>query len=153
VVITAVTPQIGGGRYTVEERIDALSTWQRRLRKKAEAAQDIVRELRIEAQLVQQAAVRASGEGARALTLTAAALADKALTNDQGLSKGLATLRSEDICPLDVESSDYRALWGELHHLRPGARDDVGLDRATMPAYASCLSKRIRTEHDFDYAR
>ncbi len=59
---------VGRYRYTIAAWIDHLTTWQQDLKKKFDAGQDVTVDLRIGAQLLTEAAIRASGEDADVLT-------------------------------------------------------------------------------------
>jgi starch synthase (maltosyl-transferring) len=70
---------LGRTSYTVEGWIDRFATWQRDLKKRAEAAQDLRIELQIGAALVARAGERAASKDARMLARYAGLLADRAL--------------------------------------------------------------------------
>jgi starch synthase (maltosyl-transferring) len=67
-------------RYTVEGWIDHFRTWRGDLKKRITANQDVSVELQIGAELVEQAALRASGEDARILSDWARMLRQEAAT-------------------------------------------------------------------------
>ena len=70
-------PEVGRYQYTVEGWIDRFTTWQRDLRKRIDAAQDVHVDLLIGAQLLDDVAARANPEDAELFRRTAAQLRDK----------------------------------------------------------------------------
>ncbi|MGB6603060.1 MAG: alpha-1,4-glucan--maltose-1-phosphate maltosyltransferase [Steroidobacteraceae bacterium] len=71
-----VTEQLGTTLYSVAAWVDPMATWRRDLLKRAAAGQDLGVELLRGAELVRQAATRATGEDARRLRASADRLAD-----------------------------------------------------------------------------
>jgi len=69
--------QLGTYHYSIEAWIDRFETWRRLLRRKVAARQDVSGELQIGAQLVREAAARASGNDRKRLKETAERIADE----------------------------------------------------------------------------
>jgi starch synthase (maltosyl-transferring) len=70
-------PEVGRYEYTVEGWVDRFTTWRRDLQKRIDAAQDVHVDLLIGAQLLEDAATRATPEDAELFRRTALHLRDK----------------------------------------------------------------------------
>ena len=92
--------ELGRYRYCLQGWIDRFRSWQRDLRKRVEAGQDVTTDLLIGAELVKEAAERASGEDMKQLK----ALADS-LRENRLLSAGTHLAMVEDLAQLGSELS------------------------------------------------
>ena len=71
---TFVVPRTGPYRFTIEAWVDPLATWQRDLRTRLDASQDVTVDLRIGARILRDVAARAAGSDADRLRRFAASL-------------------------------------------------------------------------------
>ena len=95
--------ELGRYRYCVQGWVDHFKTWQRDLRKRVEAQQDIATDLLIGADLVGQAAKRAAGQDAHTLKeLT------ESLRQRRDLSSATHLAMVDDLAPLVARYSERR---------------------------------------------
>ena len=95
--------ELGRYRYCLQGWVDRFKSWQRDLRKRVEAGQDVTTDLLIGAELVKEAAERASGEDTKQLK----ALADS-LRENRLLSAGTHLAMVEDLAHLVANYPDKR---------------------------------------------
>src|SRR5262249_49809604 len=95
--------RIGTHLYSLSAWIDHFQTWSRDLQKRAEAAQDVTIDLQIGAQLLKNAAARASGADATQLKEAAAGL-----SVERALSKSLIDLATK--YPVKEFAANYKEL-------------------------------------------
>jgi len=81
--------KLGLWHYTVEGWIDRFATWQQHVRKKVDAGQNVTLDLLVGAQLISEAAGRASGDDADALGRIAGTLSSEQLTIAERTAAGL----------------------------------------------------------------
>ena len=122
---------IGRHQYTIRAAIDHFATWQRDLRKRVEAGQDVAVDLLIGARIVEGAAARARGEDRRSLKLWAAELGGQGVAaerTERALGGDLAAVmgRHPDLShaatwepPLEVVVDPVRARYSTWYELFP----------------------------------
>jgi starch synthase (maltosyl-transferring) len=96
--------EVGRYQYTLRAWIDPFRSWQRDLRKRLDAGQDLSVELQIGADLVQEASGRASGQDKKRL-----ASAARALTQDGSLASKLGLAEDKDLARLVAQHLDERS--------------------------------------------
>jgi starch synthase (maltosyl-transferring) len=84
--------ELGRYRFMVEARVDRFGTWSRQFAKRVEAGQDVAQELEVAAQLVEAAAVRASGPDSEKLMAYTAQLRKGTAAATGALGSDLAEL-------------------------------------------------------------
>jgi starch synthase (maltosyl-transferring) len=146
--IEAQTPYL----YTVVARVDQFRTWQRDLKKKFEAGQDVSVELLAGAQLLEEAAACADGAGAEKLTasinsLRAAHKPDLSAAVEHALNAELAALveghsSRDELRPygkeLRVEVDRERARFGAWYEMFP--RSSAG-EPGRHGTFKDCLAR------------
>jgi starch synthase (maltosyl-transferring) len=129
---------IGRHQYTIRASIDHFATWQRDLRKRVEAGQDVAVDLLIGARLVEDAAARANGKDRASLKARAAELGGDlpaATRSERALDADLAAVvaRHPDLAhattrepPLEIIVDSVRARYSTWYELFPRSHAPTG---------------------------